>query len=145
MSKSQSETQSSPGPVPLPPPDRRSSFSQNPSFSTLFGSARGSPPRAAPDPSFQRRFSWSYPHPKESSAIDDTDEITTSPVDENRRPSELGRRLSTTASSIREALGFKVDEPTSPKTMKTVISLIYLEFRSLTGIVESFSTTEKIK
>ena len=50
MSKNTNETQSSPGPVPLPPPNRRSSFSQNPSFSTLFGSAKGSPPRAAPDP-----------------------------------------------------------------------------------------------
>ena len=54
-------------------------------------------------------------------------EIATSPVDESRRPSELGRRLSTTATSIREALGFKTEEPTSPRIMKTVISLfIYL-------------------
>jgi hypothetical protein len=140
MSKNPSETQSSPGPVPLPPPNRRSSFSQNPSFSTLFGSTRGSPPRTAPDPSLHRRFSWAYAPPKESSAIDDTDEIVTSPVDEGRRPSELGRRLSTTASSIREALGFKVDEPTSPGTMKTVnFPLIYLY---VTDFSESFPTKE---
>lgn len=126
MSK-RSETQSSSGPVPLPP-NRRSSFSQNPSFSTLFGSTRGSPPRPAPDPSIQRRFSWSYPPPKESSAIDDSDEIVASPVDEGRHPSELGRRLSTTATSIREALGFKIDECTSPSTMKTVSSFVYAGF-----------------
>jgi hypothetical protein len=113
-----------PGPSPLPP-NRRSSFSQNPSFSTLFGgggAVKGSPPRTSPDATFQRRFSWSYPPPKEStSAIDDSEEPT-SPTAE-RRDSELGlgRRLSTTASSIKEALGFS-NEPTSPRGMKTVLS-----------------------
>jgi hypothetical protein len=115
---SNDKSHDTPGPVPPPPPNRRSSFSQNPSFSTLFGSNKGSPPRqTAPDPTFQRRFSWSYAPPKEStSAIDDTDEIATSPVE----TSGLGRRLSTTASSLREALGFKTDEPTSPRQMTTV-------------------------
>jgi len=118
--KQQTET---PGPVPLPPPNRRSSFSQNPSFSTLFGSNRGSPPRitTAPDPaSLSRRFSWSYAPPKES-AIDDSDDLVTSPIEEGhpRTGSEFGRRLSTTATSLREALGFKVEEPGSPKGNKT--------------------------
>lgn len=115
---SNDKSNDTPGPVPLPPPNRRSSFSQNPSFSTLFGSNKGSPPRQTthPDPSFQRRFSWSYAPPKESSAIDDTDEIATSPVES----SGLGRRLSTTATSLREALGFKTDEPTSPRQMTNV-------------------------
>jgi hypothetical protein len=122
-SKNSTENQSSPGPVPLPPPNRRSSFSQNPSFSTLFGSSRGSPPRVAPDPGFHRRFSWSYAPPKESSsAIDDSDEIVTSPIDEARQPTEFGRRLSNTASSIVEALGFKADESSSPRAIKTVFS-----------------------
>src|SRR5271163_3034111 len=106
--KNSNETQSSPGPVGLPPPNRRSSFSQNPSISTLFSGTRGSPPRpTAPDPSLQRRFSWSYPPPKESgSAIDDSEDPAMSPIDESRRGSEMGfgRRLSTTATSIREAL-----------------------------------------
>ena len=48
--KNSTENHSSPGPVPLPAPNRRSSFSQNPSFSTLFGSTRGSPPRVTTDP-----------------------------------------------------------------------------------------------
>jgi hypothetical protein len=108
-----------PAPAPLPPPNRRASFSQNPSFSTLFGGPKGSPPRAAPDPSLQRRFSWSYPPPKEStSAIDDSDDIATSPMDDSRRGSEIGRKLSTTATSIKEALGF--GEPSSPTAMKSV-------------------------
>ena len=119
---SRNDKNETPGPVPLPPPNRRSSFSQNPSFSTLFGrQPSGSPPRAVPDPSLQRRFSWSYAPPKESSAIDDSEE-TTSPTDD-RRGSDLGRRLSNTASSIKEALGFKSDEPTSPRTALTVFNL----------------------
>src|SRR5271170_860199 len=137
-----------PGPVPPPPPNRRASFSQNPSFSTLFGTAKGSPPRAAPDPSLSRRFSWSYPPPKESSsAIDDSDEIATSPTDE-RRSSEigLGRRLSTATSSIREALGFKADEPTSPRTMKAVITSFALISKYISDLcLESISATKEIK
>ena len=125
MTSRNDKSTENPGPVPLPPAsNRRASFSQNPSFSTLFGTTRGSPPRAAPDPSLSRRFSWSYPPPKESSsAIDDSDEMVTSPTDD-RRASEvgLGRRLSTATSSIREALGFKADEPTSPRAMKAVIA-----------------------
>lgn len=119
---SNDKSNDTPGPVPLPPPNRRSSFSQNPSFSTLFGSNKGSPPRQTthPDAAFQRRFSWSYAPPKESSAIDDTDEIATSPVES----SGLGRRLSTTATSLREALGFKADEPTSPRQMTNVYPLL---------------------
>src|SRR5579859_7395008 len=121
-SRDKSQTETTPGPVPLPPPNRRSSFSQNPSFSTLFGSNRGSPPRTTPDAaSLGRRFSWSYAPPKESSAIDDSDDLVTSPTEETSRTgSEIGRRLSTTATSLREALGFKVEEPTSPKGIKTV-------------------------
>jgi len=125
-----------PGPVPMPvpPPNRRASFSQNPSFSTLFGSNRGSPPRPAPDPamSLGRRFSWSYAPPPargetspsaSSEAIDDSEDMVASPAEEHgRRGSEIGRRLSTTASSLREALGFKVEEPGSPKGIKTVPS-----------------------
>src|SRR5271163_2999609 len=119
MSRSDKSQGDTPAPAPLPPPNRRASFSQNPSFSTLFGGPKGSPPRTAPDPSLQRRFSWSYPPPKEStSAIDDGDEIATSPTDESRRGSEIGRRLSTTASSIKDALGF--GEPSSPTAMKSV-------------------------
>jgi hypothetical protein len=126
-SKNQGETATTPGPVPLPPPNRRASFSQNPSFSTLFG--RGSPPRPTADPTLQRRFSWSFAPPKESSsAIDDSDDIAASPSDDgsSRRGSEtIGRRLSTTAMSLREALGFKpIDDPTSPGTLKTVLPLL---------------------
>lgn len=119
---SNDKSNDTPGPVPLPPSNRRSSFSQNPSFQTLFGSNKGSPPRqtTGPDPNLQRRFSWSYAPPKESSAIDDTDEIATSPVE----ASGLGRRLSTTATSLREALGFKTDEPTSPRQMTNVTPLL---------------------
>lgn len=90
----------------------------------------------APDPaSLGRRFSWSYAPPKES-AIDDSDDLVTSPVVDEahaRGGSEIGRRLSTTASSFREALGFKVEEPGSPKGIKTVflvfvfVSLIFVE------------------
>ena len=126
-SKNQPETNSNPGPVPLPPPNRRASFSQNPSFQTLFGSQRGSPPKAAPDPSLSRRFSWSFAPPKETtSAIDDSDDLATSPTDQGpRRGSEIGRRLSTTASSLREALGLKFDEPPSPGTARTVSPCFY--------------------
>lgn len=122
MTSRNDKSTENPGPVPPPAPYRRASFSQNPSFSTLFSTTRGSPPRAAPDPSLSRRFSWSYPPPKESSsAIDDADEIVTSPSDDHRGSEiGLGRRLSTATSSIREALGFKADEPSSPRAMKAV-------------------------
>jgi len=120
--KNITEAPSSTGPVAAP--NRRASFSQNPSFSTLFGR---SPPRASvPDPNLQRRFSWSFPPPKESSsAIDDSDDMPTSPSDGgSRRDSDIGifgRRLSTTATSLREALGMgKPDEPPSPGQMKAV-------------------------
>jgi hypothetical protein len=129
MSKSSESTPSHPGPVPAPPPNRRSSFSQNPSFQTLFG--RGSPPRpTAPDPALQRRFSWSFAPPAPNTqgancAIDDSDEIT-SPTDESqRRPSDYGRRISTTASSIKDALGMGY-KSTSPGTMQPVRTFVLL-------------------
>jgi len=121
-SKNQTEPNTTPGPVPLPP-NRRASFSQNPSFQTLFGGQRSSPPKAAPDPSLTRRFSWSWappPQKESSSAIDDSDDLVSSPLEDQRRGSEIGRRLSSTASTLREALGLKFDEPPSPGTGRTV-------------------------
>ena len=43
-----------------------------------------------------------------------------SPLEDQRRGSEIGRRLSSTASTLREALGLKFDEPPSPGTGRTV-------------------------
>jgi hypothetical protein len=112
-------------PTDSSPPDRRLSFSHNPSFSMLFGSNRVSSPQTTTDPSLQRRVSWSYVSAKESPSVaDDPNEIVTLPVDGTRRGSEIGRRLSTTANSIREALGFKIDELTDLKITRVVMLIL---------------------